>query len=374
MNDAVSLLIQFYIFICIALLFYNVYYILHFKLQKWREMRKTKKWLRIIRTQCEILSVRRTLMPTHLHLLERKLKKIDVLVAYHNAVVQAMSEQETASRMPYYLDLCSVTYQTLALAYRKRPPMERAFMAHLLSIYRPNIQKAEQLPEILLSYFDRSTIFCRENILKALYATGQSSAVIQALSLLNDQGFYHHPRLISDGLSSFTGNKSQLAAQLWKRCSAWNEQLQVAVVQFATNLSREFSNDFLAALCDKNTPLETRFALIRYFQRWRYPTARAVLLELLRYEDVFGGGLSISAAAALSNYPGATVRNALRKALHSRNWHVRRNAAASLVSLGGSYHDVDLLREEGDVYAAEMLEYTLESSGVSRHEPKEAKA
>ena len=80
--------------------------------------------------------------------------------------------------------------------------------------------------------------------------------------------------------------------------------------------------------------MEIRFALIRYFRKYPYREAEEFLLALLDREKAEFSGLAIAAAAALSAYPGKKTKEALRRALSSRNWYVRRNAAVSLKELG----------------------------------------
>ncbi|MBQ8390833.1 MAG: HEAT repeat domain-containing protein [Oscillibacter sp.] len=363
----VNFVIYFYMFICLALLVFNVVYILRSKEKQRRQSRRVDFWLRVIGEECRSLERGTPLSSAHGKRLEKRLVRLEELMAYQEAVLICFDswDRELTQR---YLDAYHLSFQVLAVEYSRRPAMERAFYAYLMGLYHPyREQGGGRLVEVLMTYFDDSTVFCRENVLQALYAMGQASAVEQAFTLMSERGWYHHTRLLSDGLSSFAGDKVELAQRLWRRCTAWTEALQVAVVQFATDVSDSFSEEFLFALQDDSLPLETRFALLRYFQRRVYLPARALLLELLEQGEA--NGLSITAAAALSRYPGEDTRQALFKALHSWNWYVRRNAASSLVAMGAAEEDARALREGGDRYAAEMLDYMLEERAS-----KEAKA
>ena len=107
-----------------------------------------------------------------------------------------------------YLQNIFVTQQTLALKYAKKDSMSRAFLLiSYLSIHRVMEMKFVPIMRILISYLDDSTIYCRENVLNALCALGNIQAVENALQILNDNHWFHHKKLLSDGLATFSGDK-----------------------------------------------------------------------------------------------------------------------------------------------------------------------
>lgn len=357
MRSFVSLVIEFYMFICVALLVFNILYIFRSKILGRLRGSKEAAWLDEIWEESGRLVNGKRPSVDHQRRLERKLCKVEQLMAYHNAVLTAKEEE----RIQKYLDTYAPTFQLLAAKYSKRSAMERAFYAHVMSVYHParDTRSCRQLIEILLTYFEDSTVFCRENVLQALCAFGSVGAVERAFHLMNRQGWYHHSRLLSDGLMSFAGDRKALCRRLWKKCGDWADSFQVAVVQFAANLSDEFAEEFLVALKAPDCPTETKFALIRYFQRHRYEPAYSTLVGFLKPEKVDEGGLAIAAASALANYPGSETQGILMNAIHSRNWYVRKNAASALIALGVGEAELEKLRGTGDRYAAEMLEYVL---------------
>ena len=356
----ISFILNFYMFICIALLLFNVVYVLRSKKKSRRQIRAEKFWMAAIEAECRQLERGAECSAEHAKQMQTRLTKIIELLAYQEAV-QVTSARRGQTLTQQYLDAFHHSFFVLAVEYSHRPAMERSFYAHLIARYHPDREHSgNRLAEVLLTYFDNSTVFCRENVLQALYALGCSSAIEQAFSRMNQQGWHHHTRLLSDGLANFYGDREQLAWRLWRRCEAWTNSFQVAVVQFAAGISDSFCSVFLDALQSPKVDTERKFALIRYFQHHCYPPVKQVLLDLLQQED--SSGLAIVSASTLSRYPGEDTYQALMSALRSRNWYVRRNAASSLVALGSTYADAAVLRKQGDRYAAEMLEYMLEKN------------
>lgn len=322
-------------------------YIFRTKGRDKQHIRRAKQWKGQIE---QVLDTGVT--PRHQGLLLRKLTSIRHLMSYQDAQ-NALADHPG---MQSYLDSNHDVFQALAAVYRHRPAAERAFFAHLIVCYHPGRgREHDQLAELLLDFLDDSTVYCRQNVLLALCALGNGGAVEQALRRFQREGWYHNPRLLSDGLMTFFGNREALAHRLWSQALRQEELFQVAVVQFATQLSGNFARPFLDALKDGETYLETRFALIRYFQRHPVPEAKSVLLKLALHPD--GNGPAIAACAALAKYPGRDTVEVLEEALHSRSWNIRRNAAAALAELGVTMEDLPRLAQSGDKYATEILQY-----------------
>ena len=250
-------------------------------------------------------------------------------------------------------------FQTLALHYAKQPAMQRAFFAYVVASFHTKIDgQKSAFAEILLGYLEDSTVFCRENVLHALYAVGHERAVEHAFEILNEHGWYHNPKLLSDGLVLFTGDRSALALRLWKHRDAWEEPLTVSVVQFAAMLNApELDRVFADALEHESLSTEVRFAVVRYFGRRRYEPVRETLLAMLEKHDGEESQLAIAASSALASYPGEDTEAALKSAIRSHNWYVRHNAALSLTRLGLTEDEKEEIRASGDRYALEMLEY-----------------
>lgn len=348
--------IYIYMFICVALMGFNVLYIFQSKHRRRQRIRRQRRWEGILARTLAGLAEGGAVPAAHRRLLERRLRRLEELMAYHEAISPRLGQPACQA----YLDACHDSFQALAGWYIRRPAMERAFFARLMALYHPGEgRRYDRMIELLLHFLDDSTVYCRENVLQALYAMGSAGGVEQALQRISQQGIYHNPRLLSDGLAGFAGDREALARRLWRRCPEWPEALQVAVVQFAAACTGALSGPFLEALQGADTPGETRFALIRYFRRRPSPAARPVLLELAGRQ---GDPLAIAACAALDSYPGPDTTQVLMAALHSRDWYVRRAAAASLTALGAGERELEQLAASGDQYAREMLAYMAEQN------------
>lgn len=367
MRLPVRAVIFFYIFICVVLLLFNLLYIFRSGSVKRRQKRRVHRWETYLDSFLEGSPVWDS------GELLRRLKDTEELMAFFTAMESRKDTQpEEAVRFfqenrPLILELAGV--------YQKKDAMEQAFFAYVVaSFYPPVGDKGDPLAEQLLSYLEGSTVYSRENVLNALYALGSAQPVEHAFVLMSQRGWYHDPRLLSDGLTRFQGDQDALAHRLWKNRRQLSECFQVGLIRFADALSGDsFAEDFLKALETEQLPAETRFALVRYFRRHPTPHAKPVLLRLLKGDAEGKRDLSIAAAASLASYPDSETRQTLKDALHSPNWYVRQNAARALKTMGVTWDEVQT-SSGGDHYAADMLEYIFEVPSAAAGQEKEREA
>lgn len=351
----IDFIIYFYIAICIALLVFNVGYIILAKEEPHTLKKRTRFWQQEIRTIMERYHETETIPPEHAALLKKRLTNVKWLLCYSNA----LQEIPQSDAKYQYIQACYDIIQQVGLVYISRPAMERAFFSYVVSLYPPAQNRSRKILELLLSFMDNSTVYCRENILQAIYAIGNPIALEHVFTYMGENALYHNPKLISDGLIKFTGNKLELAHHLWAQQAHWPEWVQIAIIQFASLLDNSFQKEFLAALQSRETSNEVKFVLIRYFQKYPYEKAKEFLISSVMDADHSGNGIAIPACSALAAYHDASTIKALKTALYSRNWYVRKNAATALVDLGIDEMNLEEIRNSNDQYAVEMLEYVL---------------
>ena len=358
MLSLVEGLVYFYLFICIGLLAFNILYITRAKRMSRRREKRIKEWRHIL-----VLADPGKPLPDSLI---RRLRRIDNLTAFFNVASEHFTGERADARS--FVMGNQPFFRTLADVYGRKQAMERAFFAYVVATFYSLAGMTDHsMSELLLSYLPDSTVYCRENILNALYVLGSESAVEHAFDTLNDNRWYHHPKLLSDGMVRFAGDQEALVRRLWAHRGEWEECLLLGVVQFAALLPENaFSEEFLQALEHETLPLEVRFALLRYFQKHIYPPAKPVMLHFLAGQGAEDSQLAVVAASELAAYPGEDTHRALTRAMHDRNWYIRRNAASSLNRLGMTEAEKEEIRHSGDRYAVEMMEYVLGSEGVRK--------
>lgn len=351
-----SAIIFLYIFISAALLLFSLAYMLSSNIREVMEKRRKAAEVKEQKYVLEDVSGRAG--GAYNKKLYKKIRTISGLLAYEGALKEncgSVSDDQMAA----YVRACRPALFDAAEVYRKRPAMERAFFAYVISEIPAGVAREfSSMGQILLDYLNSSTIYCRENVLKALYRLGSINIVEHALLLLQENNWYHNPKLISDGMTDFSGDREALARRLWK--GKWNGDIKTALIQYMNNLPEDLSGLVLPELSSSQT--EVAFAAVRYFGRHVCKESQPILVEILKK----GSNLSAVAAQALGSYPEEGTKEALKCAVKSRNWNVRRNAAEALLKMNLSEEEVEQLCANEDRYAREMFVYVLESRGKTR--------
>ena len=360
MKIRMEYVIYLYMVACLVLMLFNFAYMGKTTIKRRSGARKNQYWRDEIMSQVKRLMEGEGLEHEHIDLLSKKLVKTEELICYAQAL--DMVKSEFPGQVKEYLEKGYAAYQLLAHRYAGKESMERAYYADFISRFPPFLNEYKPLLDILISYMANSTIYCRENVLRALCVLGNVQALENAIQTLNDRNFFHHQKLLSDGLAEFKGDKEALAASLWKNYGKWNDYIMLSVIQFITLASSEYMSAFLPVLEDASVNLEVRLSIMRYYRRYIYNPARYVILGFLKNNDE-DENLAIVAASVLERYPGWDTTNALVNALSDPNWYVRYNASSALVSL--ETPEAELLRvlRSKDRYAREILTYRLEQEG-----------
>ncbi|MCR1839173.1 HEAT repeat domain-containing protein [Murimonas intestini] len=302
----------------------------------------------------------------HLKLAEKKLVKTEALFSF-GAALDAL-EEKSPGQTDAYMYSIQGGIQVLASRYAKKDSMDRAYFAFLISRHCPgSTEEFKPVMEILISFLDDSTVYCKENVLKALYSLGNVQAVENALQVFNDRGWFHHQKLLSDGLLTFRGDLEKLAERLWSHHREWNDRIMLSVIQFITGFSENYKEIFLPFLEQETAGREIRLAIMRYYRRHTYEPARPLLISLL-LDEKGEDNAKIVAASVLSQYPGEDTAAALKKALQYYNWYVRYNAASSLAAQRIPARELLDVLEGKDRYAKEILEYMLEDAKAGEYE------
>jgi hypothetical protein len=209
-----------------------------------------------------------------------------------------------------------------------------------------------------------STVYARENALKALYNLGDPEAVAEAIETLSSDARVHNEKLLSDGMNSFRGDKKALAQALMERFDRYDDHSQSAVITFFTVADfHDWDGYFKERLGSTGISMDQRCDILRLILRVPSEDTRLLLTTILREKAKAENWQTAAVAATgLSAYPGdeETV-SALRYGITSPAWDVRRNCASALVKLDPPKELLDSILNGGDRFAADALRYALDS-------------
>lgn len=239
--------------------------------------------------------------------------------------------------------------------------MQLAYFAYVIAKYRILAGKATPLiVDIMMKLLEEPSLYCRENALQAIYSTGDYKYVLSAIKCVDESGRFHHEKLLTDGLLTFTGDHQQLAQVLWEHFETFSNSMQVVIIDYIRFSGTILNDEILYLLVDGKRDDELRFACIRYF--WKHTDERAypILLAFLEHPGNQRWEYASIAATALSSYPKERTILALKRAMNNSNWYIRFNASKTLESFHLTYQELGDVMDGRDRYAREILQYQMD--------------
>ena len=91
-TTGLSLVMYFYMFICLSILVYSVAYMQMDRMGKRQGARNKEKWRQEIAEECRRVAEELGVSARHRNRLEKRLKKLSALLSYHEAILQLMQE------------------------------------------------------------------------------------------------------------------------------------------------------------------------------------------------------------------------------------------------------------------------------------------
>ena len=341
------------------MLAFNTIYSLYLRSDEYRLKRKIARISHRVTVQIQRIETGQSVEEKHCYWMRRRLSRVNALLAFDRFLDERDGRDPAFSE---YLQQLRPVFLYLAAVYQRREDTQAAYYCHFLSrhLSRGSVQ-TEELQSIIASYMEKKSLYCRLNTLKALCAFANAQTIVDTLLLLGSKpGTQLHEKLIAETLLTFTGDADDLIGLVWERFERFLPWIQRALLSYIRFQSGDYCEQMMDILLDSGRNKELRFEAIRYMGKYPFPPARKQLLKFVSDTDPLHWEYAAISASALARYEGQEVIEALSLAIHSSNWYVRYNAAASLETKGLTYEQ--LLDIAGDDrYSREMLIYHLES-------------
>ena len=257
-----------------------------------------------------------------------------------------------------YVRQSAPTIVSLTSAYKKRDNIVHMFYISMLKKYGYLRHfYTSELVASLQDFLDKGDSTCSDGVLLAIYQIGDPRVVLEVLQQVDSNDHFLHPKIISDGLLSFSGNAQELQLLILDHLSDFSEQMQVNLLNYLRFSGGAHCERILQLLQSEATYDETKLSCIRYFGKYPYAPAYELIASFAAGECVERIEYSIVALAVLRYYPQPRTVEILRTQINNSNWFVRYNATESLECLGVEYQDLVDIFDGNDRFARDMLQY-----------------
>ncbi|MDJ0332942.1 HEAT repeat domain-containing protein [Planococcus sp. S3-L1] len=348
------LLLQLYLLFCFLILFYTVFYIIYQLYYKKYEALFIKRYMKMIVDQNHEIQQDGFLNKEHIDRLSKQLKKTNHLIYFEKALTQLDTQ---AYENDIYLHQIEPIIIELTAYHQDSNQMNQAYLAYFIAKCSKGQWNAPIIYSRLLSYLDEPTIYLRENVLLAMCQQPNSKWIVEIFLYLTRQNLYHQPKLVQDGLVTYPFDSEELINILWERHQEFQESIVLGLIGFITIKSPNHQELFYKKLIEKETRLEVKLQIMRYFKKHPSPKVEQELISLISDKQ---DAIRIVAASGLGSYSSEVVVSSLKNALTDSNWHVRKNASLSLLAIIPTQEDILEVLNGSDRYAKEMLSYHLD--------------
>ena len=362
----IEIMIYIYGAVCLSMIGFNILYNLLLKRREPRLERRRRKIKRQVKAQLDAIRDGKSVDPKHLRYLRNSLRRLNNLIAFDRVLKPLCEGTYDDAAAKYFLQIQPVILY-LAVLYDHRNTMQAAYFSFFLSRYMAKRQRPiDSIQEILLGYVKKENLYCCVNALQALCAFGSAEHIIKALKIQDQSKVFVHEKILTESLLSFSGNHDGLIRRLWENIDSYSEHTQLAILNYIRFQSDGYQEEMVAVMQDTKKGKELRLAAIRYFGRYFYAPALEPLLAFALDKDLSNWEYATVSVSSLARYPGGRVVDALKEALHSSNWYIRRSASISLEAHGENYGSLTDVIVGNDRYAREMMTYRLESQRLQK--------
>ena len=355
----IEIMIYVYIAICVSMILYNIVYVFVLNHREKSLVSNSKKIEKAIYDELDRIKSGGVVCEKHKKMLCKKLNRTSGITAFDKAL-ENLFESETETVQVYLVQVFSV-FEYLTHRYIKKDTLKIAYYPYIL--YKYDILKYQDNPElneILFELLRSVNVYCRENTLKAIYSIRNPEMAAYALSVVDKNLSFHHPKLISDGLMFYKGNKDDLKEKLFEKIDIYSTGMRLNILNYFRFADIRCDEKMLEILTDEKENDEIRFSAIRYFEKFPNDSARCVLQSIAENLDGKAWQYQAIATSALKSYPDEVTFRILVRNLSNHNWHVRQNSAISCEKLGYTYHDLISVFDGDDRYAREIMRYRLD--------------
>lgn len=348
--------LYFYSLVSIAVIFYDLKYILSRNKENEKHDFLVNKYIKEYNESVKLIKENKNINKKYNKKLVKELRVVKNLLAFNDVIESKKDTDDFEIYKNYIYDI----FVDLSTFYNKKSDKEKALFVYIIGNLNIDKKDNRNLDNIILSFLEKPSVYLVENIFKAFVILGHKDKLIKAIDILNLKKIYHNDKLISDGLLEYKADKLELAKELWKYRNKWMVCYVKAVIKFIRIKGYDFKEEFYYALTKENLDIEIKIELLRYFGRVKYDKVLDYLLEVIQTQKNIDINFLIGTATTLSNYPSNRTIEVLKKGMTNSNWYIRKNSCASFLALNPSKDDIDDILNGHDRYAKDILLYQLD--------------
>lgn len=346
-----TIIIKIYILLCLALLLFDICFLIVKNRRSLVAYRVNEKLAGRIREEIDTYQEEERFSPDFQKKLQQELSKTRNLLT-----LESILERQPQARdwfRPFVFEQIK--------AYAAKDDYEQAYYTYVLSCfdYREQTPGADFV-DSLLDFLDSRSLYTFANTMNCLYAIGLPQPLLRALEKVDQRQGFYHKKLLVDGLLTVRqedGELDRYIVETFDRRSLW---MKDCLLDYFRLRGTDVSQLCLGIITGDQADTQVGYTAMRYFAKYPSPESRTYCLAVLA-NDSASWLLQMLAIQTLGRYNDAEVRKAIFGKVTSPNWHIRVNAIRYLGEKGLTRDEVFNLLYLRDRYANESLLYQYRS-------------
>lgn len=348
-----SIILGVYIFICIMLFLFNVFFILIKNTKKNRMFSSDKSIEEKFGLAIKNYDSKVGLDRETKDYISKKIEKTKNLIELMDVFEKnrdIISEELTIEIREIILEKEEI--------YVKSKEIEKAYYPYVLSLFDYSDREFTRYEKSnIVDFLECESLYTFVNTMELVYKISDLELLEMAMEKVNTSEIFYHKKLLIDGLMKYKGNEKDMRYSIEKHFFSYKDEVQEALVDFCRMRKLDINYLCMEILNKENEIYpEVRYAAMRYFISNRDEDSKYYFIMLLQQDNIYWVEKMLS-IQVLYKYNDDIIYDLIKDCATDRNWYVRNAAIKYLHSKNISQDEIFSVLDKRDRYTNEELLY-----------------
>ena len=242
--------------------------------------------------------------------------------------------------------------------YVKSKEIEKAYYPYVLSLFDYSDREFTRYEKSnIVDFLECESLYTFVNTMELVYKISDLELLEMAMEKVNTSEIFYHKKLLIDGLMKYKGNEKDMRDSIEKHFFSYKDEVQEALVDFCRMRKLEINSLCMEILNKENEIYpDVRYATMRYFISNRDEDSKYYFIMLLQQDNIYWVEKMLS-IQVLYKYNDDIIYDLIKDCATDRNWYVRNAAIKYLHSKNIGQDEIFSVLDKRDRYTNEELLY-----------------
>lgn len=242
--------------------------------------------------------------------------------------------------------------------YVEKNEMEKAYYPYVLSTFDYKDREFTRYEKSsIVDFLDCESLYTFVNTMELIYKISDLELLEMAMEKVNVSEIFYHKKLLIDGLMKYNGDEKDLRNSIEKNFFSYGDGIQEGLVDFC-RMRKLNINDLCMEILNKEHEIypEVRYSAMRYFISNRDEDAKYYFIRLIQEENLYWIEKMLS-IQVLYKYNDDIIYELIKECITDRNWYVRNAAIKYVHGRNIDQEEIFSILDKRDKYANEEILY-----------------